>query len=135
MNYISKIAKYILLTMAGLAILGVVIGGLLFTFYASTAPKLSEAKLKSTTSSLIFDSENNLIADLGAEKRENVTADNIPLDLVNAITSIEDHRFFEHRGIDIYRILGAAWNNLTSNTTQGGSTLDQQLIKLSLIHI
>ncbi|HEM6116821.1 TPA: PBP1A family penicillin-binding protein [Streptococcus suis] len=131
MNYISKIAKYILLAMAGLAILGVVIGGLLFTFYASTAPKLSEAKLKSTTSSLIFDSENNLIADLGAEKRENVTADNIPLDLVNAITSIEDHRFFEHRGIDIYRILGAAWNNLTSNTTQGGSTLDQQLIKLA----
>ncbi|CAM3387963.1 penicillin-binding protein PBP1A [Streptococcus pluranimalium] len=131
MNHISKIAKYILLAMAGLAILGVVIGGLLFTFYASTAPKLSEAKLKSTTSSLIFDSENNLIADLGAEKRENVTADNIPLDLVNAITSIEDHRFFEHRGIDIYRILGAAWNNLTSNTTQGGSTLDQQLIKLA----
>ncbi|MGX7777283.1 penicillin-binding protein PBP1A [Streptococcus pluranimalium] len=131
MNHISKIAKYILLAVAGLAILGVVIGGLLFTFYASTAPKLSEAKLKSTTSSLIFDSENNLIADLGAEKRENVTADNIPLDLVNAITSIEDHRFFEHRGIDIYRILGAAWNNLTSNTTQGGSTLDQQLIKLA----
>ncbi len=120
MNHISKIAKYILLAMAGLAILGVVIGGLLFTFYASTAPKLSEAKLKSTTSSLIFDSENNLIADLGAEKRENVTADNIPLDLVNAITSIEDHRFFEHRGIDIYRIMGAAWNNLTSHTTQGG---------------
>ncbi|WP_438831506.1 penicillin-binding protein PBP1A [Streptococcus pluranimalium] len=131
MNHISKIAKYILLAMAGLAILGVVIGGLLFTFYASTAPKLSEAKLKSTTSSLIFDSENNLIADLGAEKRENVTADNIPLDLVNAITSIEDHRFFEHRGIDIYRIMGAAWNNLTSHTTQGGSTLDQQLIKLA----
>lgn len=131
MNNISKIAKYILLGVASLAILVVVIGGLLFTFYASTAPKLSEAKLKSTTSSLIYDSDNNLIADLGAEKRENVTADSIPVDLVNAITSIEDHRFFEHRGIDIYRIMGAAWNNLTSHTTQGGSTLDQQLIKLA----
>ncbi|MEQ9764162.1 penicillin-binding protein PBP1A [Streptococcus sp. ZJ151] len=131
MNNISKIAKYILLGIAGLAISGVVIGGLLFIFYASTAPKLSEAKLKSTTSSLIYDSDNNLIADLGAEKRENVTADNIPVELVNAITSIEDHRFFAHRGIDIYRIMGAAWNNLTSNTTQGGSTLDQQLIKLA----
>lgn len=131
MNNISKIAKYILLGVASLAILGFIIGGLLFTFYASTAPKLSEAKLKSTTSSLIYDSDNNLIADLGSEKRENVTANNIPVDLVNAITSIEDHRFFEHRGIDIYRIMGAAWNNLTSNTTQGGSTLDQQLIKLA----
>lgn len=131
MNHVLKIAKYALLGIASLAIIGVILGGLLFTFYASTAPKLSEAKLKSTTSSLIYDSDNNLIADLGAEKRENVTADNIPVDLVNAITSIEDHRFFEHRGVDIYRILGAAWNNLTRHTTQGGSTLDQQLIKLA----
>lgn len=131
MNIMSKIAKYALLGIAGLALLGLLAGGLLFTFYVSTAPKLSDAKLTSTTSSLIFDSNNNLIADLGAEKRENVTSDNIPIDLVNAITSIEDHRFFKHRGIDVYRILGAAWNNLTSNTTQGGSTLDQQLIKLA----
>jgi len=72
-----------------------------------------------------------LIADLGSEKRESVTADNIPLNLVNAITSIEDKRFFKHRGIDVYRILGAAFNNFTSSSTQGGSTLDQQLIKLA----
>lgn len=131
MKHFSKIAKYLLAAIVSLVALGIIIGALLFTFYASTAPKLSEAKLKSTTSSLIYDSDNTLIADLGAEKRENVTPDNIPIDLVNAITSIEDHRFFEHRGIDVYRILGAAWNNLTSSSTQGGSTLDQQLIKLA----
>ncbi|MGV3028299.1 penicillin-binding protein PBP1A [Streptococcus hyovaginalis] len=131
MKHFSKIAKYLLAGIVSLVVLGIIIGALLFTFYASTAPKLSEAKLKSTTSSLIYDSNNTLIADLGAEKRENVTPDNIPIDLVNAITSIEDHRFFEHRGIDVYRILGAAWNNLTSSSTQGGSTLDQQLIKLA----
>lgn len=131
MKHFSKIAKYLLAGIVSLVVLGIIIGALLFTFYASTAPKLSEAKLKSTASSLIYDSNNTLIADLGAEKRENVTPDNIPIDLVNAITSIEDHRFFEHRGIDVYRILGAAWNNLTSSSTQGGSTLDQQLIKLA----
>ncbi|MFV8211871.1 penicillin-binding protein PBP1A [Streptococcus pluranimalium] len=131
MKHFSKIAKYLLAGIVSLVVLGIIIGALLFTFYASTAPKLSEAKLKSTTSSLIYDSNNTLIADLGAEKRENVTPDNIPIDLVNAITSIEDHRFFEHRGIDVYRILGAAWNNLTSSSTHGGSTLDQQLIKLA----
>ncbi|MFV8213307.1 transglycosylase domain-containing protein, partial [Streptococcus pluranimalium] len=117
MKHFSKIAKYLLAGIVSLVVLGIIIGALLFTFYASTAPKLSEAKLKSTTSSLIYDSNNTLIADLGAEKRENVTPDNIPIDLVNAITSIEDHRFFEHRGIDVYRILGAAWNNLTSSST------------------
>lgn len=118
---------FILLT----TILAVLAGGLIFTYYASSAPKLTEEALKTTSSSLVFDNQDNLIADLGAEKRESVTADNIPINLVNAVTAIEDHRFFQHRGVDIYRIMGSAWNNLTSDTLQGGSTLDQQLIKLA----
>lgn len=114
-----------------LIIIAFLAGGALFAYYVSSAPKLSENKLVSTNSSLIYDTGGTLIADLGSEKRESVAADNIPLNLVNAITSIEDKRFFKHRGIDVYRILGAAWNNLTSSGKQGGSTLDQQLIKLA----
>lgn len=128
---LQKWLKYVLAGLLSLVIFTIIIGGLLFLFYISTAPKLSEAELKSTNSSLVYDGNNELIADLGSEKRENVTADSIPLKLVNAITSIEDKRFFNHRGVDLYRILGAAWHNLTSNSTQGGSTLDQQLIKLA----
>ncbi|HES0345718.1 TPA: penicillin-binding protein, partial [Streptococcus pyogenes] len=128
---ILKWLKYVLSAILSLIILVIIIGGLLFTFYISSAPKLSEAQLKSTNSSLVYDGNNNLIADLGSEKRENVTADSIPINLVNAITSIEDKRFFNHRGVDLYRIFGAAFHNLTSQTTQGGSTLDQQLIKLA----
>lgn len=126
-----KILKYGLIAGLTLIIAAVLAGGSLFAYYVSSAPKLSESKLSSTNSSLIYDSSGNLIADLGSEKRESVTADNIPLNLVNAITSIEDKRFFKHRGIDVYRILGAAFNNFTSSSTQGGSTLDQQLIKLA----
>lgn len=126
-----KILKYCLIAGLTLIIAAVLAGGSLFAYYVSSAPKLSESKLSSTNSSLIYDSSGNLIADLGSEKRESVTADNIPLNLVNAITSIEDKRFFKHRGIDVYRILGAAFNNFTSSSTQGGSTLDQQLIKLA----
>lgn len=129
--FIRKILKYALAAILSLTILAIVIGGLLFAFYISTAPKLNETALKSTNSSLVYDAHNKLIADLGSEKRENVTADSIPLNLVNAITSIEDKRFFNHRGVDLYRILGAAFHNLTSSSTQGGSTLDQQLIKLA----
>ena len=51
--------------------------------------------------------------------------------MVNAIVSIEDHRFFNHRGIDSIRIFGAFLRNLRSNGLQGGSTLTQQLIKLT----
>lgn len=128
---VLKVLKYGLATILGLIILAIVSGGLLFTYYVSSTPKLSESKLKSTNSSLIYDSNNSLVADLGSEKRESVVADNIPLNLVNAITSIEDKRFFKHRGVDIYRIMGAAWHNMMSSSTQGGSTLDQQLIKLA----
>ncbi len=128
---VLKFFKYILVIGISLVILGFIAGGSLFAYYVSSTPELSESKLESTNSSLIYDSNNNLIADLGSEKRESVTSDSIPLNLVNAITSIEDKRFLKHRGIDIYRILGAAWNNLTSSSTQGGSTLDQQLIKLA----
>lgn len=115
----------------GFIILAIVIGGLLFAYYVSRSPKLTDQALKSVNSSLVYDGNNKLIADLGSEKRESVSADSIPLNLVNAITSIEDKRFFKHRGVDIYRILGAAWHNLVSSNTQGGSTLDQQLIKLA----
>lgn len=128
---ILKIFKYAVITLLSLTIVGILIGGGLFAYYVSSAPELAESSLESTSSSTIYDSSGNLIADLGSEKRESVTSDNIPLNLVNAITSIEDKRFFNHRGIDIYRILGAAWNNFTGGATQGGSTLDQQLIKLA----
>ncbi|MGT2844623.1 penicillin-binding protein PBP1A [Streptococcus hongkongensis] len=128
---VKKVLKYALAGILSIIIISILFGGLLFAFYVSTAPKLSEASLKSTNSSLVYDANNKLIADLGSEKRENVTADSIPLNLVNAITSIEDKRFFNHRGVDLYRILGAAFHNLTSSSTQGGSTLDQQLIKLA----
>ena len=130
-NFGLKVLKYGLGIILSAVILAIIVGGLLFTYYVSSTPKLSEAKLKATNSSLVYDSNNNLIADLGAEKRESISSDNIPINLVNAVTSIEDHRFFKHRGVDIYRIIGAAWNNLISKSTQGGSTLDQQLIKLA----
>ena len=73
------------------------------------APTLSEKDLVATTSSKIYDNQNNLIADLGAEKRINVSTDQIPTDLVNAIVAIEDHRFFNHRGVDIIRIGGSSF--------------------------
>lgn len=128
---VLRVIKYGLITFVTLVIVGVIAGAGLFFYYVSSAPKLSESKLSSTNSSLIYDSNNNLIANLGSEKRESVSTEDIPLNLVNAITSIEDKRFFKHRGIDIYRIFGAAWNNFTRSSTQGGSTLDQQLIKLA----
>lgn len=122
--------KYAAIAAISLFFLLLILGGLVFGYYAAKAPTLSEKDLVATTSSKIYDNQNNLIADLGAEKRINVKTNEIPTDLVKAIVAIEDHRFFNHRGVDIIRIGGSFLYNLRGGS-QGGSTLTQQLIKLT----
>lgn len=129
---ILRIAKYVSIGFLTIVIAAIVLGGGLFLYYVSKAPALSESKLVATTSSKIYDNNNELIADLGAERRVNTQASEIPTDLVKAIVSIEDHRFFDHRGVDTIRIMGAALRNLQGQGgLQGASTLTQQLIKLT----
>ncbi|HET1480207.1 TPA: PBP1A family penicillin-binding protein [Streptococcus pneumoniae] len=128
---ILRLIKYLSISSLSLVIAAIVLGGGVFFYYVSKAPSLSESKLVATTSSKIYDNKNQLIADLGSERRVNAQANDIPTDLVKAIVSIEDHRFFDHRGVDTIRIIGAFLRNLQNNSLQGGSTLTQQLIKLT----
>src|ERR671919_107686 len=58
----------------------------------------------------------------------------VPLVLLNAVLAAEDHRFFEHSGVDARGLLRAAWTNLRAGRVmQGGSTITQQLIKNRLV--
>lgn len=64
------------------------------------------------------------------EQRRLVRLQQIPPAMVDAILAAEDHRFYEHHGIDLVRIIKAAWVDLVSGRVrQGGSTLTQQLMK------
>lgn len=128
---ILRFLKYIGIAFLTLFIALFLLGGGTFLYFVSKAPALSENKLVATTSSKIYDSKNELIADLGSERRVNAQSNEIPTDLVKAIVSIEDHRFFDHRGVDTIRIMGAALRNLQGGGLQGASTLTQQLIKLT----
>ena len=129
---ILRFLKYIGITFLTLFIALFLLGGGVFLYFVSKAPALSESKLVATTSSKIYDNKTELIADLGSERRVNAQANEIPTDLVKAIVSIEDHRFFDHRGVDTIRILGATLRNLQGRGgLQGASTLTQQLIKLT----
>ena len=67
---------------------------------------------------------------VGLENQEWVDLEDIPQDLRNAVVAIEDHRFYEHNGVDWYRTAFAFVNMfLGMRNTFGGSTLTQQLIK------
>jgi penicillin-binding protein 1B len=72
-----------------------------------------------------------LSEDANRTKRRLITYDEIPPNLVHAVVSIEDRRFFDHGGVDYYRILGALRNDLTPGHrwTEGGSTLTMQLAR------
>ena len=83
-------------------------------------------------SSYIYDKDGNQIGYLyGTENRVEVKYDDLPKNLVNAIISIEDERFFEHSGIDIQRTSAAIINYLFNekDSSFGGSSITQQLVK------
>ena len=65
--------------------------------------------------------------------REIVRYEEIPLQMQNAFTAIEDERFWQHQGIDFRRILSAGWRNFRTGTRQGASTIHQQLAKNLLL--
>ncbi|MGO8758762.1 MAG: transglycosylase domain-containing protein [Terracidiphilus sp.] len=72
-----------------------------------------------------------LSEDANRTKRRLLTYDSIPPNLVHAVIAIEDRRFFEHSGIDFWRILGAFRNDLfhLHRYKEGASTLTQQLAR------
>ena len=123
----------ILVLCACLAVFGALVG--IAKAYVDTAPTLDLAALNSQDkTSFIYDAEGNLITDYkGTEDRIMVSIDEIPKTLQNAFIAVEDARFYEHNGVDVKRIIGALVANFTTGSTQGGSTITQQLIKQTLL--
>ena len=67
---------------------------------------------------------------IGSENRIWIPLEKIPIDVQNAFIAIEDHRFFEHRGMDLRRTAGAILGFFSGGSRHyGGSTITQQLIK------
>ena len=68
------------------------------------------------------------------EQRIEVPLERVSPHLIEAITAVEDQRFFDHGGLDIIRVAGAALSNFQEGrTVQGGSTLTQQLARQSFL--
>jgi len=68
--------------------------------------------------------------DSSREKRRIVRFQDLPPALVNAVLAAEDKRFFEHGGLDLVRVFGAAWADLRrGQKAQGASTIDMQVAR------
>ena len=85
--------------------------------------------------SVVYDAEGNVVDELyGVQNRYIVPLDEINPTLEEAVVAIEDHRFYEHRGLDFEAIGRAAVENVENLSIQeGGSTITQQLIKNTYI--
>ncbi|HIS00984.1 MAG TPA: PBP1A family penicillin-binding protein [Candidatus Excrementavichristensenella intestinipullorum] len=84
-------------------------------------------------STVLYDRNGQAAAVLsGAEDRQAVALEQVPLWVRQAFVAAEDARFYQHHGVDFYRIGGALAQNLKSGDySQGASTITQQLIKLT----
>ncbi|ENQ3077799.1 PBP1A family penicillin-binding protein [Bacillus cereus] len=119
-----------LITCLLIGIVTLVAGVSAFFVMVKDAPKLDKAKLVNPLSTKFYDKDGKFIYEYGAEKRTNVTYDQIPKVVENAFIATEDSRFYEHNGIDFKRTTKAIFENVTSGFgSQGGSTITQQVIK------
>jgi len=85
--------------------------------------------------SVVLASDGTVLAEFYFQNRIVVTLDQISQPMRDAVIAVEDHRFYEHGGIDPTGLLRALVNNAThrGGGTQGGSTLTQQYVKNALI--
>lgn len=107
---------------------------MLFARELKDVPDITQANLQDPLSSEIYDKNLNLIATVGAEKREYVSINDIPKNITDAVLTTEDSRFQSHIGLDPIRLIKAVLVNIRSNSAQqGASTITQQVVKNSLL--
>ncbi len=132
-NTARKWIKRSVILLITLFFVALIAGGGLFAYYAMNAPDITESDLRGQISSKIYDRDGDLIKELGGQNRDLMTPEEMPEILKEAVLAIEDARFYSHKGVDPIRIVGSALANLRAGEiTQGGSTITQQLVKLSV---
>src|SRR5438874_1873445 len=123
--------------MLGLALTGglAIFAAVVFIGYCAYTLPLTRPVGEQSPAAIVYaTSEGTPFAARGVYRGEKLAADHLPKNLVDAVIAIEDRRFFEHGGLDPRGILRAAWRNLTgSRGTEGGSTITQQLARLTYL--
>lgn len=108
--------------------------GVLASYYLNNSRYATEVSALATyrppqVTTIYADDGETVLAEFAIEKRIPIKEQDIPPMVENALLAIEDYRFYDHIGIDPYRIGGAIYKNLTTGRTEGASTITQQLAK------
>lgn len=127
-------SRQLLKYFAGLVVAGVFFLALYSTTVIGASPKIDPDDIYSNLyeSSVLYDDEGNILSNIYMENgnRINISYDEMPEDLINAVVAIEDKTFWEHNGFNFVRILGAIKESLFSGDgISGTSTITQQLAR------
>lgn len=111
-----------------------VLAFLSFVYFSYKDADISALEAGLAQSTVIYDADEEVASKISANKNEGISIDKIPDHMKNAVIAIEDHRFYEHGGIDLKGIGRAFFTNLKAGgIVEGGSTLTQQLTKNALL--
>jgi penicillin-binding protein 1A len=116
-----------------LAVLGPVV--FIFAIYLGALRNLQSKRelqnFKNAAASIVLSQEGELIGKIYTENRTNISYEQIPSCLINALIATEDVRFYEHRGVDSRSLFRVLFKTVLFNrqSSGGGSTITQQLAK------
>jgi penicillin-binding protein 1A len=124
-----SVAVFLLLLAAGIIYFITLING---TNWKNFDP----SKIENQAQTLVFyDKDGKAVGGLfGSQNRVNVQLSDVPDKVQKAFIAIEDVRFYSHPGVDVRRIFGALWADIThGHIVQGGSTITQELVKNTML--
>ncbi|MDH4227373.1 MAG: PBP1A family penicillin-binding protein [Deltaproteobacteria bacterium] len=107
---------------------------LLYIYFILSLPSVSE--LSNYSPSLVtkvYSADKELVAEFFEERRVMVSISQVPQHVINTVLAAEDRDFYKHGGIKYISILRALYVNLTTNRTEGASTITQQVAKNILL--
>ena len=125
------ISKVFIIGFLLLCIIGAgIIAGTFFGLFGNDFEITKEELTIAAANTVVYDANGEKYTELsGDEKRKIVSLEEMSDYLPKAYVSIEDERFYKHSGVDFKRTLGAIFHTVTGNSSYGGSTITQQLVK------
>ncbi len=125
------------LPLAGVVVLsGILVLIVVFAWFSRDLPdpnRISERSVAQSTRIYARDGKTLLYQIHGDERRTVVELSDIAPDVVNATIAIEDKDFRKHQGFSLTGIVRALWRDLTTGSSQGGSTITQQFVKNAIL--